>query len=112
MLQEFYAPIAAAKADSWEGTGLEGGGEAMSAVLDLIRQHKVTLPGHICAVVVTTLVLEGWSSQLDPSHSVLTEVEKMLDPLKAIRTRLGLTLGDRLPNDFGDMPRAECGVVV
>ena len=42
MVQEFFAPIAAAKADSWEGTGLEGGGEAMSAVLDLIRQHKVS----------------------------------------------------------------------
>ena len=43
MVQEFFAPIAAAKADSWEGTGLEGGGEAMSAVLDLIRQHKVSI---------------------------------------------------------------------
>lgn len=42
-VQEFFAPIAAAKADSWEGTGLEGGGEAMSAVLDLIRQHKVSI---------------------------------------------------------------------
>ena len=38
---------------------------------------QVTLPGHICAVVVTTLVLEGWSSQLDPSHSVLTEVRPL-----------------------------------
>ncbi len=37
---------------------------------------QVSLPGHICAVVVTTLVLEGWSSQLDPSHSVLAEVRR------------------------------------
>jgi aarF domain-containing kinase len=34
----------------------------------------VTLPGHICAVVVTTLVLEGWSNKLDPDHSVLSQV--------------------------------------
>jgi hypothetical protein len=33
----------------------------------------VNLPGHICAVVVTTLVLEGWSCKLDPRHSVLTQ---------------------------------------
>lgn len=35
---------------------------------------QVTLPGHICAVVVTTLVLEGWSNKLDPTHSVLAQV--------------------------------------
>lgn len=51
-VQEFFAPIAAAKADSWEGTGLEGGGEAMSAVLDLIRQHKVSPSLSRCAEVI------------------------------------------------------------
>lgn len=35
---------------------------------------QVNMPGHICAVVVTTLVLEGWSSKLDPKHSVLEQV--------------------------------------
>lgn len=35
---------------------------------------QVNMPGHICAVVVTTLVLEGWSSQLDPRHSVIEQV--------------------------------------
>ena len=40
-MQTFFAPIAAAQANSWEGTGLAGGSEAMSAVLDLVRQHKV-----------------------------------------------------------------------
>jgi aarF domain-containing kinase len=28
-------------------------------------------------VVVTTLVLEGWSNQLDPRHSVLEQVRSM-----------------------------------
>ena len=37
------------------------------------RCAQVNMPGHICAVVVTTLVLEGWSSKLDPKHSVLEQ---------------------------------------
>lgn len=36
---------------------------------------QVSLPGHICAVVVTTMVLEGWSNKLDPDHSVLCTVQ-------------------------------------
>ena len=39
---------------------------------------QVSLPGHICAVVMTTLVLEGWSSALDPQHSVLEQVDRVL----------------------------------
>lgn len=38
------------------------------------RPAQVNLPGHICATVVTTLVLEGWSYELDPRHSTLSEV--------------------------------------
>ncbi|KAK9866074.1 hypothetical protein WJX84_003580 [Apatococcus fuscideae] len=109
-VQDFFAPIAAAKSDSWEGTGHAGGAEAMSGVLDMVRSHKVSLPGHICAVVVTTLVLEGWSSQLDPHHSVFAEVEAIFDPLKALKTRLNLTLAEQLPNAFGDVPSADFAI--
>lgn len=35
---------------------------------------QVSLPGQICAVLVTTLVLEGWSNRLAPDHSVLGQV--------------------------------------
>ncbi len=35
------------------------------------------------------------------------QVESILDPLKALRTRLKLTLGGRLPNDFGDRPQLD-----
>lgn len=42
---------------------------------------QVSLPGHICAVVVTTLVLEGWSNKLDPDHSVLSQVQHMFEPV-------------------------------
>jgi aarF domain-containing kinase len=38
------------------------------------------MPGHICAVVVTTLVLEGWSSKLDPTHSVMDQVSAIVAP--------------------------------
>jgi hypothetical protein len=33
-------------------------------------------------VLVTTLVLEGWSSRLDPSHSPIAQVEALLAPEK------------------------------
>jgi predicted unusual protein kinase regulating ubiquinone biosynthesis (AarF/ABC1/UbiB family) len=56
--------------------GHRRGAEALAAVLETVRQYKVSLPGHICAVVVTTLVLEGWSNQLDPEHSVLAQVQR------------------------------------
>ncbi|MEW5312540.1 MAG: hypothetical protein WDW38_004169 [Sanguina aurantia] len=39
--------------------------------------YNNSLPGHICAVVVTTMVLEGWSNKLDPTHSVLAQVQEM-----------------------------------
>lgn len=41
---------------------------------------QVSLPGHICAVVVTTLVLESWSNRLDPVHSPLHQVEALVAP--------------------------------
>lgn len=50
---------------------------------------QVNMPGHICAVVVTTLVLEGWSSQLDPRHSVLEQVESIVSPKSTWGQRLG-----------------------
>ncbi len=43
----------------------------------------MSLPGHICATVVTTLVLEGWSFRLDPQHSTLSEVQRMTAALHA-----------------------------
>ena len=42
------------------------------------RHNIHRLIGHICAVLVTVLVLEGWSSALKPEHSVLTEVKNLV----------------------------------
>ena len=55
------------------------GAEALAAVLESVRQHGVSLPGHICSTVVTMLVLEGWSHTLDPHHSTLGEVRRLMD---------------------------------
>lgn len=50
-----------------------------NTVHDLCRVLQVSLPGHICAVIVTTLVLEGWSSTLDPVHSIMDDVETAIN---------------------------------
>eukprot|EP00873_Tetraselmis_striata_P040137 jgi/Tetstr1/460401/TSEL_000079.t2 len=58
------------KFKDWEASGLDKTSDALLSLLDLIRQHKVSIPGHICAVLVTALVLESWSGELDAEHSV------------------------------------------
>ena len=45
------------------------GGKALAGVLELVRQHRVTLPGVVASILVAVLVLEGWSSRLDPHYS-------------------------------------------
>jgi aarF domain-containing kinase len=60
----------------WGDTRFANSADTLGHVLELVRQYHVSLPGHICAVVVTTLVLEGWSNKLDPDHSVLTQVSR------------------------------------
>lgn len=54
------------------------GAEALAKVLHIVREYQVTLPGHIASTVVTTLVLEGWSHDLDPNHSTLQEIKRMV----------------------------------
>ncbi|KAL0049468.1 hypothetical protein WJX82_003073 [Trebouxia sp. C0006] len=63
------------QAVSWADSQYNDVSDALSAVLELVRQHHVSLPGHICAVVVTTLVLEGWSSKLDPDQSIMDDIK-------------------------------------
>ena len=43
----------------------------------------MSLPGEVCAVLVTTLVLEGWSNRLAPQHSVLGQVQQPGRPAAA-----------------------------
>jgi aarF domain-containing kinase len=74
-------------ASTFEAGNTSSGAEALAAVLESVRQHRVALPGHICATVVTTLVLEGWSHTLDPAHSTLSEVKRII-ALKKGETKL------------------------
>lgn len=74
-------------ASAFDAGNTSSGAEALAAVLESVRQHRVVLPGHICATVVTTLVLEGWSHTLDPAHSTLSEVKRII-ALKKGETKL------------------------
>ncbi|KAI8469109.1 MAG: hypothetical protein J3K34DRAFT_459528 [Monoraphidium minutum] len=74
-----FAEIKAQDEDS-DNASFDSGADALAAVLEHVRSHGVSLPGHICAVVVTTLVLEGWSNKLDPEFSVLSQVQGMFEP--------------------------------
>ncbi|KXZ42332.1 hypothetical protein GPECTOR_160g114 [Gonium pectorale] len=47
-------------------------------VIDRMRRHGVTLRSSVSTVVVTSLVLEGWSSRLDPELRVLERMRGML----------------------------------
>mmetsp|Transcript_17883 Transcript_17883/g.50062 ORF Transcript_17883/g.50062 Transcript_17883/m.50062 type:complete len:419 (+) Transcript_17883:176-1432(+) len=63
------------KFKDWESSGLDRTSDALLTLLELIRIHKVTIPGHICAVLVTALVLESWSGELDSEHSVAAHLK-------------------------------------
>lgn len=55
--------------------------ESQSVIRDVIermRQHNITLRSSVSTVVVTSMVLEGWSSQLDPDVRILDTMRDML----------------------------------
>jgi aarF domain-containing kinase len=64
--------------DSWEESEYSSSAAAFASILEVVRNYEVTLPGHICAVLITVLVLEGWSSELSPERSVLEEVKSVV----------------------------------
>lgn len=76
MERAFSALRVAEASGDWRGTPYGSNTDALAAALETVRRHGVTLPGGVCSVMVTTLILEGWSSQLDPGHSVLNQVRK------------------------------------
>lgn len=76
---------------SWAESQYTSSAEAFSSTLNIIRDYEVTMPGHICAVLVTILVLEGWSSKLAPERSILEEVKKVIAmDSQSWRERMGL----------------------
>lgn len=62
--------------------------EWMAAVLESARRHRVHLASEVCSVVVTALVLEGWSSRLDPDVCVMALIRQVLFGSDRLRSRL------------------------
>mmetsp|Transcript_7773 Transcript_7773/g.20706 ORF Transcript_7773/g.20706 Transcript_7773/m.20706 type:complete len:638 (+) Transcript_7773:257-2170(+) len=50
----------------------------IESIIETLRHHQVTLRSTVSTVVVTTLVLEGWSSKLNPELRILDHVRDML----------------------------------
>jgi aarF domain-containing kinase len=53
-------------------------GEVLQDMIEQLRQHEVTLKSTVSTVVVTTLVLEGWSRELDPDLHIMDALRDML----------------------------------
>lgn len=47
-------------------------------MLESVRRHRVHLASEVCSVVVTALVLEGWSNRLDPDVCIMAQIRAVL----------------------------------
>lgn len=66
----------------------------MNTVLDSVRKYEVNIQGNILSVVVTTLVLEGWATKLDPDVSIIATIKQTLafkDPVHWVKKSLQRT---------------------
>ncbi|KAF8067109.1 ABC1 family protein [Scenedesmus sp. PABB004] len=52
--------------------------EVLQDMIEQLRQHQVTLKATVSTVVVTTLVLEGWSRELNPDLHIMDTLRDML----------------------------------
>ncbi|CAL0333791.1 unnamed protein product [Lupinus luteus] len=52
--------------------------DRIQQLLEHVRRHKVNIDSSVCAVMVTTLVLEGWQRRLDPEYDVLHTLQTLL----------------------------------
>lgn len=52
--------------------------EVMAEMMDTIRRHGVHIRGVVSTVVITSMVLEGWSSKLDPDVRILETLKRVL----------------------------------
>ncbi|RMZ57220.1 hypothetical protein APUTEX25_004054 [Auxenochlorella protothecoides] len=50
----------------------------VAGLMDAIRRHGVQLQGVVSTVVITTCVLEGWSTQLDPGIRMMESLRDIL----------------------------------
>ncbi|KAK9803443.1 hypothetical protein WJX73_001415 [Symbiochloris irregularis] len=52
--------------------------DIISQMMETVRRHQVALKGIVSTVVVTTMVLEGWSSKLNPDIKVMGALRDLL----------------------------------
>ena len=50
--------------------------------------RQVHLASEVCSVVVTALVLEGWSAKLDPDVCIMEQIRMILFGRDRLRSRL------------------------
>lgn len=50
----------------------------MKEIIETMRQHQITLRSSVSTVLVSSLVLEGWSSKLDPDVKILDSMRELL----------------------------------
>ena len=62
-----------------------------------VRRHQVNLKGIVSTVVVTTMVLEGWSSKLNPDIKIMGALRDLL-PM-GWRDRISLTVDKFMTSD-------------
>jgi len=64
--------------------------EVIQDMLDKVRRHEVTLKGSVCTLMATTLVLEGWSTKLNPEICIMDRLKHTLP--KPWKERLAQTI--------------------
>lgn len=52
--------------------------EVINSIMDAIREHQVHLKGVVSTVVITTMVLEGWSTKLNPEIRIVEALKEIL----------------------------------
>lgn len=69
------------KHPGWSETEFENSVDAFGRVIDIIREHRVALPGQIVSCLFTVFLLEGWASKLDPDHSIMMQIKGLMRKL-------------------------------
>lgn len=52
--------------------------EVIGNMMDTIREHNIQIPGVVSNVIISTVVLEGWSSKLNPDIRILESLKEFL----------------------------------
>lgn len=55
--------------------------ECITDLLNIVRRHRVSFNGDVFNVIMTTVVLEGWSCKLNPNISLLGMIKKAFTEL-------------------------------